>query len=89
MFYSVSLVHTIKLHPSFFGPNVRQYIRQKLLQDVEGKCDGEYGYILCVQNDEQVEIPPGKIIPGQGMAEFTVMYQALVWKPFKVCLPTR
>ena len=85
MFYAVHLTHTIKLHPSFFGPNVRQFIRQKLLQDVEGKCDGEYGYVLCVLDDENVEIPPGKIIPGQGMAEFTVMYRALVWKPFKVC----
>ncbi|BFZ54274.1 DNA-directed RNA polymerase II subunit [Savitreella phatthalungensis] len=83
MFFVVKLDHTIKLHPSFFGPNIRQFIRQKLLADVEGKCDGEYGYIICVTDADSLHIPPGKIIPGQGMAEFIVRYEALVWKPFK------
>ncbi|ORY81902.1 DNA-directed RNA polymerase II subunit RPB7 [Protomyces lactucae-debilis] len=83
MFYLLELTHTIKLHPSFFGPNIRNFIRSKLLADVEGTCDGQYGYIICVLNSDSLDIPPGKIIQGQGVAEFRVAYQAIVWKPFK------
>lgn len=84
MFFIMELQHTMKLHPSFFGPNVRQFLRQKLISDVEGTCDGQYGYIICVLDDNELRIPPGKILPGQGSAEFGVRYRAIVWKPFKV-----
>lgn len=84
MFFIMSMDHTMKLHPSYFGPNIRQYLRQKLIADVEGTCDGQYGYIICVLDDNQLKIPPGKILTGQGSAEFHVSYRAIVWKPFKV-----
>lgn len=80
----MDLQHTMKLHPSYFGPNIRQFLRQKLIADVEGTCNGQYGYIICVLDDNDLRIPPGKIIPGQGSAEFRVRYRAIVWKPFKV-----
>ena len=84
MFFIMDLQHTMKLHPSYFGPNIRQFLRQKLIADVEGTCNGQYGYIICVLDDNDLRIPPGKIIPGQGSAEFRVRYRAIVWKPFKV-----
>lgn len=73
----------MKLHPSYFGPNIRQFLRQKLIADVEGTCNGEYGYIICVLDDNDLRIPPGTILTGQGSAEFHVSYRAIVWKPFK------
>lgn len=84
MFFIMELQHTMKLHPSYFGPNIRQFLRQKLIADVEGTCDGQYGYIICVLDDNDLRIPPGKILTGQGSAEFHVHYRAIVWKPFKV-----
>lgn len=84
MFFIMELQHSMKLHPSYFGPNIRQFLRQKLIADVEGTCDGQYGYIICVLDDNDLRIPPGKIMAGQGSAEFRVLYRAIVWKPFKV-----
>ena len=86
MFFIMELQHTMKLHPSYFGPNIRQFLRQKLISDVEGTCNGQYGYIICVLDDSELRIPAGKILPGQGSAEFKVHYRAIVWKPFKVGL---
>jgi hypothetical protein len=28
-------------------------------------------------------ISEGRVIPGSGVAEYTIVYRAIVWKPFK------
>ena len=80
MFFLYDLDRTITLHPSYFGPHMRDYLIHKLLTDVEGTCTGRY-YIICVL--DAYNISPGKIIPSSGVAEFTVNYRAVVWRPFK------
>ncbi|GME93031.1 unnamed protein product [[Candida] boidinii] len=62
---------------------MNQYLRQKLLTDVEGTCTGQFGYIICVLDCMSVEVGQGKILPTSGYAEFEVKYRAVVWKPFK------
>ncbi|EGD85763.1 hypothetical protein H112_06685 [Trichophyton rubrum D6] len=80
MFFIHFLEHVLTLHPSFFGSHVKEYLSQKLLDDVEGICTGDY-YIVCVM--DMYDISEGKIIPGSGLAEYTIVYRAIVWKPFK------
>lgn len=62
---------------------MRTYLKHKLLADVEGTCSGQYGYIICVLDHQKIDIGAGKIVPGVGLAEFTVKYQAILFKPFK------
>lgn len=38
----ISLKHDILLHPRYFGPNLLDTVRQKLLSEVEGTCSGKY-----------------------------------------------
>ncbi|KAI9824231.1 MAG: DNA-directed RNA polymerase II subunit [Thelocarpon impressellum] len=80
MFFLCELERQISLHPSFFGPRVKEYLTTKLLEDVEGTCTGRY-YIICVMDTYKVS--EGRIMPGSGVAEFTVHYRAVVWRPFK------
>ena len=80
MFFIHFLEHVLTLHPSFFGSHVKEYLTQKLLDDVEGVCTGDY-YIVCVM--DTYDISEGRVIPGSGLAEYTIMYRAIVWKPFK------
>lgn len=40
------LTHTILLHPSYFGAQLEDYLRQKLYEDVEGTCSGKHGYVF-------------------------------------------
>ncbi|KAF3154495.1 DNA-directed RNA polymerase II subunit [Orbilia oligospora] len=80
MFFLYDLERTITLHPYYFGPHMREYLINKLLTDVEGTCTGRY-YIICVLDAYNISM--GKILPGSGLAEFTISYRAVVWRPFK------
>ncbi|KAI9790178.1 MAG: DNA-directed RNA polymerase II subunit [Peltula sp. TS41687] len=80
MFFLYELERVIALHPSFFGPRIKEYLTNKLLDDVEGTCNGQY-YVVCVM--DVYDITEGRILPGSGVAEFTVHYRAVVWRPFK------
>jgi DNA-directed RNA polymerase II subunit RPB7 len=80
MFFLHTLTRIITLHPSFFGPNMSQYLQSKLTHDVEGTCTGRY-YIIVVLDIQ--ETSSGRIIPGSGVSEFTLTYRAVVWRPFK------
>ncbi|CDH53392.1 dna-directed rna polymerase ii subunit rpb7 [Lichtheimia corymbifera JMRC:FSU:9682] len=81
MFFLKELSHTISLHPSFFGPNMHAQLKDKLYADVEGTCSGRFGYIITVV--ALLNISKGKVLPGTGLAEFKVKYQAIVFKPYK------
>ncbi|ODV87513.1 hypothetical protein CANARDRAFT_21465 [[Candida] arabinofermentans NRRL YB-2248] len=84
MFFIKDLSLNLTLHPSYFGVQMNQYLRQKLLTDVEGTCTGQFGYIVCVLDSMSIDTGKGRIVPGnQGYAEFEVKYRAVVWKPFK------
>ena len=80
MFFLHNLERQVTLHPSYFGKNMRDLVTQKLLSDVEGTCTGQY-YIISVM--DTFDVSEGRIIPGSGLAEFTVRYRAVVWRPFK------
>lgn len=80
MFFLRDLNREISLHPSFFGRQVKDYLTATLFNELEGTCTGEY-YIICII--DVMNISPGKVISGTGLATFNVEYRAIVWKPFK------
>jgi len=80
MFFLYHLERQVTLHPSFFGRNMHELVTGKLIRDVEGTCTGRY-YIITIL--DTFDISEGKILPGSGLAEFTVGYKAVVWRPFK------
>lgn len=83
MFFLKDLSLELELHPSYFGPHMHQYLRTKLLQEVEGTCTGQYGYIVCVMDGMHIDVGKGLVPSGVGSAVFTVHYKAIVWRPFK------
>jgi len=82
MFFLYELERQVTLHPSYFGRNMHELVKGKLLKDVEGTCTGRY-YIISVMDITENRISEGRILPGSGLAEFTVKYKAVVWRPFK------
>jgi DNA-directed RNA polymerase II subunit RPB7 len=81
MFFLKSLKHQILLHPSFFGASIKQFVKQKLHEEVEGTCLGKFGFIIAIASVEN--IGRGKIQEGSGMAEYNVDYKAILFRPFK------
>lgn len=80
MYFIHEVERVINLHPSFFGHRIREYLTNQLFKDVEGTCDGNY-YTICVV--DIVDISDGKVVSGTGVAEYTIRFRCVVWKPFK------
>lgn len=80
MFFLKNMDRTVTLHPSYFGRNMQELVTSKLLTDVEGTCSGSY-YVISIM--DTFDVSDGRILPGTGLAEFTVRYRAVIWRPFK------
>ena len=57
------------------------HITDRLHRDIEGTCSGRYGYIISILNVKSIS--HGTILDGLGYAEFTITFQAIVFKPWK------
>ena len=86
MFFLKEETKVISLHPSYFGPNVREYLINRLNEEEEGRCTGDH-FVICVM--DMVDIGEGRVLPSNGQAEYTIKYRAIIWKPFRgetVCI---
>ncbi|KPI45299.1 DNA-directed RNA polymerase II subunit rpb7 [Cyphellophora attinorum] len=80
MFFIRQLQREISIHPSFFGRDMEDRLKDELYSSMEGTCNGEY-YIICVM--DITNLSEGKVKLGRGEANFVIDYRAIVWKPFK------
>ncbi|KAL3478992.1 RNA polymerase Rpb7 [Aspergillus californicus] len=80
MFFLKEETKVIALHPSYFGPNVREYLINRLNEEEEGRCTGDH-FVICVM--DMVDIGEGRVLPSNGQAEYTIKYRAIIWKPFR------
>lgn len=80
MFFLKEETKVVSLHPSYFGPNVKEYLINRLNEEEEGRCTGDH-FVICVM--DMVDIGEGRVIPGSGHAEYTIQYRAIIWKPFR------
>ncbi|KAJ6172609.1 hypothetical protein N7470_001676 [Penicillium chermesinum] len=80
MFFLKEEAKVITLHPSYFGPNMREYLIARLNEEEEGTCTGDH-FVICVM--DMVDIGEGRVIPSSGHAEYTIKYRAIIWKPFR------
>ena len=77
------LTAEIDLHPSFFGKNLADTVRKRLVAEKAGKSEGKYGYILSILNIDDKDIGAGVVDSTSGYAKFIVRYEALLMRPFK------
>ena len=80
MFFLKEETKIVSLHPSYFGPNVREYLINRLNEEEEGSCTGDH-FVICVM--DMVDTGEGRVVPGSGGAEYTIKYRAIIWKPFR------
>lgn len=82
-FFVATLTEQVRVHPSYFGPNLRHELVRQLLIRVEGTILGELGFIVAVVVVEE-PLPHGFLEdPLFGFASFDVVYRAVVLRPFK------
>jgi len=80
MFFLRTLEEQVKIEPRFFGRDLEKYQTKLLYSKVEGKVDGENGYVIAVVGIE--DIGKCEIIAGRAHAISTIRYQAIVYMPF-------
>lgn len=80
MFFVAHKTRECVLHPSFFDSGANDKVLEKLYSDMHGKIEGAEMIIQIIDVDEGSE---PVLVPGTGMAKFTLSYRAIVWRPFK------
>lgn len=80
MFFLHEMERVVVLHPSYFDKDTHKNVTEKVFRDAEGTINGTY-YIVCVVS--VIDISEPRVLPGSGFAEFTISFQAVVWRPFK------
>lgn len=83
MFYVKKLKRDIQLQPMHLGPKMKRKVYEQLLEEVEGKCLGKHGYVIRVLRLDPDAIQPGKIDNDNGSVNVTVLYSAIMLRPFK------
>lgn len=81
MFFLIQRRDTISLPPRYFTRNLEIELMSQLRNKIEGKCSGRYGYTLAITNLE--DISSGKLHDDTGYAEYNILYNCLVFRPFK------
>lgn len=71
----------ILIHPRFFGPDLVKEAKRQLFKEVEGKCNGNYGFVIAIT--EINSLKAGVIPPGQGTIPFKAKFKAVIFRPFK------
>lgn len=72
------------MEPMSFGKNLKEQIRKRLRDDVEGTVHESLGVIIAVlEYSEDNDSEEGIIEYETGMASFVLSYSAIVFRPFK------
>ncbi|ELA45920.1 hypothetical protein VCUG_02589 [Vavraia culicis subsp. floridensis] len=80
MFFISELSHTIHLSPNYFDTNLQYAVRSHLLEEVEGACSSDHGFILAVISIQNVG---EAVLNHMGSVLFKVKYTAITLKPVR------
>ena len=81
MFLLITMERQQKLEPKFFGKRLKEHVHKALVEEVEGKCDPSFGFVVVVTKVHPESIKFGKLEEYTGMAVFKIRYDCLVIKP--------
>ncbi len=81
MFFLKDLTREILLHPMNFGPKLRDIVKVRLIEEVEGTSLGKNGYVVAVTQVD--DIGQGKIEENTGYVCFEAQFKAILFRPFK------
>ena len=83
MFYISKLRRDVLLDPCFLGRSMKDRVKKKVIDDLEGKCLGNKGFVIFILDIDDNDIHPGLIDNDTGGVYITVYYNAVLMRPFK------
>jgi len=79
MYNIATISDIIRIPPKLFTESIEGSVKKALQEQYEGKLDRDLGVIITV--GEIKDIGDGKIIPGDGAAYHTVVFDTITFKP--------
>jgi DNA-directed RNA polymerase II subunit RPB7 len=83
MFFVKKLRRDILLEPCYIGAKLKEKVKQRVMNELEGQCLGKHGYVISVLDIDDGEIYPGQIDNDTGSVNVTVWYSAIFLRPFR------
>jgi hypothetical protein len=80
MFFVKTLRRDVLLPPAALGRNLKQNVRERVFQELEGRCLGKHGYVICVLEIKDEDIRPGLVDNDSGSVEVVVWYSAVLFR---------
>lgn len=80
MFFVMVFEQAIVMPPSSLYKDLKNLLKARLIEKVQGSVSEKYGYVICVINVEEPSC--GKILDTSGDVLFNIKYKAVVMKPF-------
>jgi DNA-directed RNA polymerase II subunit RPB7 len=80
-FIRKQLKRGILLEPHTLGAKLEEQVRMQLIEEVEGKCLGKFGYVIRLLGTDN--IVPGFIENDSGSVNVEVTYSCFMLRPFK------
>mmetsp|Transcript_42292 Transcript_42292/g.67713 ORF Transcript_42292/g.67713 Transcript_42292/m.67713 type:complete len:166 (-) Transcript_42292:2449-2946(-) len=71
------------MNPTDLGPALREKIKERLKNSIEGTAMGKIGYVVYVTEINDSDISRGKIEDSTGQVMYKVKFQAIVFRPFR------
>jgi DNA-directed RNA polymerase II subunit RPB7 len=80
MFFVMNFEQAIIMPPSCLYKDLKNLLKAKLIEKVQGSITEKYGYVVVVIKVEEPQF--GKILDTSGDVLFNIKYSAVVMKPF-------
>lgn len=94
MFFLKNMEHDVTLAPEYFASGLKDLIRFALYRQLEGTCNGRFGYVVAIVAVDSVSKgvvrdSSGGLLATQhslalaGTATFAVRFRAIIYRPFR------
>jgi DNA-directed RNA polymerase II subunit RPB7 len=83
MFFVKKLRRDILLEPFHLGSKLKESVKRRVLDELEGQCLGKHGYVISILDIDDSDIIPGFIDIDTGATHVTVWYSAILLRPFR------
>ncbi|EWM24275.1 dna-directed rna polymerase ii 19 kda polypeptide [Nannochloropsis gaditana] len=83
MFYLKTLEKDFMLEPKDLGPGLKETIKRRLTQMMEGTLEPDLGFVIALVALDDQHIRPGKIEYETGEVEVWVKFTVMLFRPFR------
>jgi DNA-directed RNA polymerase II subunit RPB7 len=83
MFFVKKLRREILMEPQFLGSKLREHVKHRVMQELEGQCLGKHGYVISVLDVKDEDIAPGLVDNDTGAVSIMVWYSVILLRPFR------